>query len=142
MARDVYHDNVREALEKDGWTITADPFVVSFGNTAAEIDLAAEQLIEATREGEKIAVEVKSFLQSQLSAFHTALGQFLNYRLALDEQFPERTLYLAIPIETHRVFFSQPIVQKAVDLHSVNLVIYETETNSIVQWIPVKNTDR
>jgi hypothetical protein len=28
MARDFYHQIVREALEADGWTITADPFVI------------------------------------------------------------------------------------------------------------------
>jgi hypothetical protein len=46
------------------------------------IDLAAEKLIAAEREGEKIAVEVKSFLErsSAISEFHTALGQFINYR--------------------------------------------------------------
>ena len=26
MAKDIYHDTVRTALEKDGWTITDDPF--------------------------------------------------------------------------------------------------------------------
>ncbi|MFN4254686.1 MAG: element excision factor XisH family protein [Saprospiraceae bacterium] len=25
MARDIFHQEVREALEKDGWTITHDP---------------------------------------------------------------------------------------------------------------------
>jgi XisH protein len=26
MAKDFYHDNVRQALEKDGWHITHDPY--------------------------------------------------------------------------------------------------------------------
>jgi hypothetical protein len=44
------------------------------------IDLGAEKLIAAEKDGSYIAVEVKSFLQSSvLSDFHTALGQFLNY---------------------------------------------------------------
>lgn len=62
MARDLYHQHARDALEKDGWSITADPLLVTFGTTNAEIDLAAERLIEASRGKEKIAVEVKSFL--------------------------------------------------------------------------------
>ncbi len=28
MAKDFYHDNARLALEKDGWKITDDPFLV------------------------------------------------------------------------------------------------------------------
>ncbi|MEB3229940.1 MAG: element excision factor XisH family protein [Leptolyngbyaceae bacterium] len=44
-----------------------------------EIDLAAETLIAAVRQQEKIAVEGKSFIaSSNISDFHTALGQFLN----------------------------------------------------------------
>ncbi len=57
------------------------------------IDLAAEKLIAAERENEKIAVEVKSFLEksSAISEFHTALGQFINYRGALRRREPERS---------------------------------------------------
>ena len=28
MARDLYHENVRKALETDGWTITHDPYPI------------------------------------------------------------------------------------------------------------------
>lgn len=64
-----------------------------------EIDLGAERLLAAEREGEKIAVEVKSFLAhtSAISTFHTALGQFINYRAALRQEEPNRALYLAVP---------------------------------------------
>jgi len=49
MARDRFHGTVRRALEKDGWRITADPYIVRFDRTAVEIDLAAEQLLAAER---------------------------------------------------------------------------------------------
>jgi hypothetical protein len=70
------------------------------------IDLAAEKLIAAEREGEKIAVEIKSFLEksSAISGFHTALGQFINYRGALRRRQPERVLYLAVPLTTYIMF--------------------------------------
>ena len=29
-AKDIYHETVRIALEKDGWTITSDPLVLTF----------------------------------------------------------------------------------------------------------------
>lgn len=61
MVKDRFHDAVRTALEKDGWTITADPYELSVGGVDFEIDLAAEMLA-AERSGEQIAVEVKSFM--------------------------------------------------------------------------------
>ncbi len=98
-AKDAFHDVVKNALKKAGWTITHDPLYISFGGVQMQIDLGAERLIAAERDGEKIAVEVKSFLNtSAISDFHTALGQFLNYRAAIRAEEPERKLYLAVPL--------------------------------------------
>jgi hypothetical protein len=84
-AKDIFHEVVKRALQKDGWQITHDPLSLSVGGVNMSIDLAAERLIAAEREGEKIAIEIKSFLErsSAISEFHTALGQFINYRGAL-----------------------------------------------------------
>lgn len=50
------------------------------------IDLGAERLIAAEKQGEKIAIEVKTFSRpSAISEFYTALGQFLSYQFALEE---------------------------------------------------------
>jgi hypothetical protein len=89
MAKDLFHNAVKAALEKDGWTITHDPLhIISFGFNVL-IDLGAERLIGASKDGEKIAVEVKSFIRmSGVSQFHTALGHFLNYRDALADKDP------------------------------------------------------
>jgi hypothetical protein len=62
MAKDIYHDTVRIALEKDGWTITDDPLTLWIGKRDLFVDLGAEKLIAAEREGKKIAVEIKSFI--------------------------------------------------------------------------------
>jgi hypothetical protein len=76
--KDKFHDAVKNALNKDGWTITDDPYKLAF------VDLGAERLLAAEKGKEKIAVEVKSFIgSSELYEFHTALGQFANYELAL-----------------------------------------------------------
>jgi len=138
--RDAYHEHVREALERDGWSITADPFLISFGSTKAEIDLAAEKLLAACRGTERIAVEVKCFPQSALSGFHTALGQFLNYRIVLEESYPDYTLYLAIPSDTHETFFRQPIVQRVITRYAINLIVCNIPERTIEQWIPAKPT--
>ena len=52
MARDLYHNNVRIALEKDGWKITHDPYKMSVDQIDYEIDLGAEALIAAEKHGE------------------------------------------------------------------------------------------
>ena len=96
-ARDIFHNAVKTALEHDGWTITHDPLALEFGLGSLYVDLGAERVIAAERKNEKIAVEVKSFLSgSAVSEFHTALGQYLNYRLLMKEQYPEYKLYLGL----------------------------------------------
>lgn len=61
-AKDIYHDQVKQALERDGWTITHDPLTLPWGRTSVQIDLGAERLVAAEKDGAKIAVEIKSFL--------------------------------------------------------------------------------
>ena len=61
-ARDIYHETVKNALIKDGWTITHDPLVLRWGTTDVYVGLGAEQLLAAEKRGQKIAVEIKSFV--------------------------------------------------------------------------------
>lgn len=134
-ARDVFHQAVRVALEKEGWTITHDPLPIPYGLIDLYIDLGAERLLAAQRGTERIAVEVKSFIGSSLvREFHTALGQFLNYRLVLEQQEPDRELYLAVPFETYTVFFSQDLPQLAIKRHQLKLLIYNAEQEEITLW--------
>ena len=84
MAKDFYHENVRRALENDGWRITDDPYPVKVDDVGYEIDFAAEPLIAAEKDEIKIAVEVKSFVgPSTINEFHRAVGQFNDYYVAL-----------------------------------------------------------
>ena len=61
-AKDKYRDAVRNALEKDGWTITDDPLHLVWGKKDMYVDLGAERVLAAENQGRRIAVEVKSFL--------------------------------------------------------------------------------
>jgi XisH protein len=115
MAIDLFHSVVKDALIKEGWQITHDPFPVDYGDVQMQIDLGAERLIAATKDQEKIAVEVKSFINlSAISEFHTAVGQYLNYRRALRSQEPNRILYLAVPKQTYDEFFRLRFIQEGV----------------------------
>ena len=113
-----------------------DPLVIQYGSINLYIDLGAEKLIAAEKEGVRIAVEVKSFLgASVVSEFHTALGQFLNYRFALQEKQPERILFLAVPIDIYTTFFSLAFTQGIVVQYDLKLLIYQPETQEVLQWI-------
>lgn len=55
-AKDIFHNTVRLALEKDSWVITDAPLHLKVGGTEMYIDLTAERLIAAQKDGQKIAV--------------------------------------------------------------------------------------
>lgn len=136
MARDLFHYIVRSALEKDGWVITDDPLSIRYGGVDIQIDLGAEKLLAAEKGTEKIAVEIKNFVSaSKISEFHTALGQFINYRTALRLEDPERILYLAVPSVIYKDFFNLPFTQIIVNENKLKLIIYDVDKEEIAEWI-------
>jgi hypothetical protein len=134
-AKDLFHNAVKQALIKQQWVITADPLIIKIEGVKLEIDLAAERILAAQKAGQKIAVEIKSFLKtSAITDFHLALGQFLNYRLALQMNEPDRIIYLAVPLETFTTFFQERFVQEAVKVYQLKLVVYDPNKEEIVEW--------
>lgn len=145
MARkDAYHDIVKSALEKDGWTITHDPLYLEVAGVDVEIDLGAEQQpIAAEKDGEKIAVEIKSFLgPSDINEFEKALGQYLLYGAILTEDEPDRKLYLAVPETAYDGLFSRPVVNRLVKSLKIRFILFNEVEGRITQWIDKKNTKK
>lgn len=135
-ARDAFHAVVKTALQKDGWLISHDPYTLQAGTLELYIDLGAEKVIAAEKQGQKIAVEIKSFLSpSKISDFYTALGQFISYRAALQEQEPERTLYLAVPSSIYDSFFTLQFIQSLVQQNQLHLLVYDVEQEAIARWL-------
>ena len=135
-AKDIFHNTVRSALEKDGWTITEDPlFLQPSQRVKMKIDLGAEKLLSAFKGNRRIAVEVKSFVGlSTISEFHTAVGQFLNYRIALEKLEPERVLYLAVPADVYRNFFTDSFVEEVIERLQIKLLVFVVEKQEIALW--------
>ncbi|MDB9467996.1 XisH family protein [Dolichospermum circinale] len=134
-AKDAFHNIVKTALEKEGWFISHDPYPLQAGTLELYIDLGAEKVIAAEKEGRKIAIEIKSFLNpSKITELYAALGQFIIYRLALQEQEPERTLYLAVPITVYNEFFILPFIQAVIKMNQLYLVVYNFEKEVIAEW--------
>ena len=134
--KDLYHEVVRIALEKEGWIITADPMYLEWDDATYYPDLGAERVIAATKGLEKIAVEIKTFIGQVLQdEFYKALGQFDNYFFALAELEPDRELVLAIPNEAFEDFFQKKYVQKIIKMKKITLLVYNTSTETIEKWI-------
>lgn len=133
--RDIFHNSVRIALEKEGWTITDDPLRIDWGGATIKIDLGAERLLAAERDNEKIAVEIKSFISnSPISEFHTALGQFIGYRRVLRDEEPDRKLFLGVPIDVYEEFLATEYAQSLMEEEGVTLVVYDPINEVIIKW--------
>lgn len=134
--RDNLHFSLRRTLEKDGWIITSDPLILVLGQTLLKADLGAEKLFTAEKEGRKIAVEIKDFdASSVISELEKTMGQLQLYQWALEEQEPERQLFLAISQAVYISQFQRPIFQIAIQRNKINLLIYAPDQEVIVKWI-------
>jgi hypothetical protein len=136
-ARDAYCDSVSVALRRDGWTVTHDPLRLLVGKRDLFIDLAAERLLAAEREGRRVAVEVKSFLgPSEVADLQQALGQYAMYNEVLQRSEPDRVLYLAVTEETRMSIFSEPLGAMFVESGLIKLLVFDPGREEIVEWIP------
>lgn len=135
-ARNIFHEAVKKGLKKQRWEITADPLKIKIGDTRIYIDLGAEKILAAEKGEEKIAIEVKTFIgDSILFNFHVAIGQFINYQVALEKKEPDRTLFLAVPKEVYDSFFQSLLAQSVLEKYHIPLIIYNPKTEEILQWI-------
>lgn len=135
-AKDIFHDKVKNALVKDGWTITDDPYSLKWDNSEnLLIDLAAERVIAAEKDNEKIAVEIKTFIgKSTMFDLHLAVGQFMVYQIALEEKEPDRILFLAVPMEILQEIFLKPKASKLTERVDLKIIGFDVEKEEIVQW--------
>lgn len=136
MARDFYHEHVKEALIKDGWTITHDPYYLDVGNTSpVEIDLGAERLISAEKGSEKIVVEIKSFLNRSITYdFYGAYGQFRFYRRGILKTDPDRILFLAIAKDVYSEIQQRSFYMELIEDEKIFLLIFNPLNRTIESW--------
>ena len=133
--RDLYHDIVKSALVKDGWTITADPLVLGDKDLTVFADLGAERLLAAQRDCQKIAVEIKVFGgNSTITDLQKAMGQYGLYRYLLELNEPDRKMYLAIPQDIYDSFFKRNVVRGWLERDGAKLLIFNPNTEEL-QWI-------
>ncbi len=134
-AKDTYHDAVKNALIKDGWTITADPYYIIYKKLRLIADLGAEHSLSAQKGNDEIVIEIKSFLNpSFIYDLERAVGQYIIYRNFLNKTAPDHQIYLAINQRVYTSSFDETI-DIIIDENKIKLIIVDTDKEVITQWI-------
>lgn len=134
-AKDLYHETVKHALIKDGWTITHDPFPLKYGRKTLYADLGAERLLVAEKGREKIVVEIKSFLgASHIHDLQEAIGQYVMYAEILRVEHIDAALYLAVPETTYKGIFSSELGQLLIARTGLRLIVFDKTQEVITKW--------
>ena len=135
-AKEHYHSAVVNALTKENWAITANPFDLEQGRTSYGLDWSEEKVIGAKKNDTQIAITVEEFLTSSpVSEFHLAMGRYMNYRMILDSTDPACLLYLAAPADTYSSFFVGQFPQAVVRQHKLKLLFYDPKCEVVTQWV-------
>jgi len=136
MAHDIIRDPVKNALIKDGWTITHDPFHIQYAEFDLEADLTAERSIAATKGTYKIVVEIKSFIgRSFVKDLQQAIGQYEMYLWLLQLQKLDYEVLIAISHLAYQRYFSQKAAQDLLAHSKTPLVVVDIEHEEVTQWI-------
>ena len=131
-AKDKYHDTVIRALEKDGWLIESEQYVLIVENRVLWIDL----LISDSDKQETLLVEVKSFTSaSQVEDLANAIGKYFLYSAILEDNDAKIPLYLAIPETAYHGIFNEALGQIVMDKLNLSIIVYNPELEVILQWI-------
>jgi len=137
-AHDLYHDAVKNALIKDGWTITDDPFMLSYGNEEVYADLGAERAIGAEKKDQKIVVEIKSFIgKSAIKDLRDAIGQYVMYREILVEAKSERILYLAVSEDAFKSTLDTKFGRLFIEREKIKVIVFDPESEVIRKWFQI-----
>ena len=136
MARDKIHTAVRNALEKDGWKITADPYFLRLKGVKLEVDLEAEKFIELEQADRKILVEIKSFTRTSIPPdFYSAHGKYDFYKFGVKQLKLEHDVFLAVSTVTYQRFAAQPAFLDYLKERNSKIIIVDLNSETVNQWI-------
>ncbi|MBX3085305.1 MAG: fatty-acid synthase [Anaerolineae bacterium] len=132
--KDRYHDAVKHAFIKDGWTINDEQFSLTVDQRNLWIDLQVSKAEPSI----VILVEVKELAEvdSAIEALANALGKIDLYRLALANASLSLPLYLAVSKESYAGILSEKIGQLAIESAQIPLIVFDPEQEEILKWIP------
>jgi glucose-6-phosphate 1-dehydrogenase len=70
-----------------------------------------------------------------INEFHEAMGQAWNYKVVLEEQHPDRILYLAVPEDIYEEFFTRRLAKMSVARMQLKLIVFNPLREEIVSWL-------
>lgn len=134
-ARDIYHECCKKALIKEGWNITHDPYLITFGTKNVFVDLGAERMLAAEKDKQRIAVEIKSFRSaSDIQDLEMAVGQYVFYRSLLSRFEAGRKLFLAVPESVFASTLSAAIARPVLEDLSIAVIAFDPVKEVICRW--------
>jgi hypothetical protein len=134
--KDQIHEVVKNALVKDGWTITDDPFRIVYEDADVYADLRIVKTEVGTMILRALIIEIKGFTgDSPLHSLENALGQYELYRIYLKNIAPEDKLYLAVSATTYAEQFTRPAFAIILEEKNLPLLVVDTEREEVVRWI-------
>ena len=133
--RDLYHETVKNALIKDGWTITHDPLMLGDPELRFYADLCVEKILDRPSQQTRV-IEIKVFgMPSLASELEKAIGQYVLYRSILRNENSPYLTYLAVPSHVYKKFFQKRIVRNVVRDETIHLLIFNPVSEEIERWI-------
>lgn len=133
-AKDRYHDSVKQALQRDGWTIDEEQVTLTIEKRNLWVDLQASK----TEPYLVILVEVKELaeVESAVEALANALGKIELYRIAMVEAGLRHPLFLAVTYDAYAGILSESIGQRALERAQIPLLIFDPILEEVIKWIP------
>ncbi len=136
-AIDQCEPQVIRALEKTGWKVTHNPFVIKIERDRVGYIFADLRLEHDNQNEHIIIVEVKCFnsTRTMLEEFYHAVGQCIVYRNALVNNNITTEVYLALPTVAYETFFQKQLIQSVVNDIRLQLIVIDLEKEEVVEWI-------
>ena len=134
--KDHIHEAVKNALVKDGWTITNDPYRIEYEDADVYADLRVEKQMPNASLHRVLVIEIKEFAgPSPLNRLEEALGQYQLYRSYLREVAPEEQVYLAVDKTSYDKLFVRKSFQRIVEDYNLALIVVDIPQEEVFQWI-------
>lgn len=134
--QDTLHESVKNALLKDGWTITADPFIPSGGEELINDETVMERPLAAMRGKRQIIVTAKSFLgASTMMNLYGALGHTLILRSLIEENNTDEWVYIAIRDTTYARLKESAMLPFIQSHSKMPLIVVDADKEEIIEWI-------
>ena len=126
---------IANALAKDGWTISHEPFLpppLVHGDIENSV---VERAILACRGGEKIAlIPLEIDDSSDLDSVYEAIGGHALLRSLMTRSESDRLVYIAVSKEGASVILCRPSIMKALGDLQMPFVICDREKRRILRW--------